>query len=77
MDLKEQTQNILKECVENILSACGLHTNDLIDAIVAKSLDEIEEVHTEKESKESMYDGMGVGKCCFCGDECNPQSQSC
>jgi hypothetical protein len=92
MDVTTQTQHILKECVENILRECGLHANDAIDAIVANSLIKIYEANEEQVSdneeqvsdneeqvsyEKDMYDGMGVGNCCFCNDECNPMSQSC
>jgi hypothetical protein len=60
MDLKKQSKDILEKCVNDILKACGLYTNDEIDAIVAQAQED-----------------MGIGKCCFCGDDCNPMSQSC
>ena len=58
MDLKKQSKDIKEKCVNDILKACGLYTNDEIDAIVAQAQDD-----------------MGIGKCCFCGDDCNPMSR--
>jgi hypothetical protein len=76
MDLVEQTQDILKKCVVNILRSYGLHTNDKIEAIVTNSLEKIEGLIKLSDENE-MYGGMGIGTCCYCGDECNPQSQQC
>jgi hypothetical protein len=45
MDVTTQIRDILKECVENILIECGLPNNDAIDAIVANSINKIEESH--------------------------------
>lgn len=79
MDLKKQSKDILEKCVNDILKACGLYTNDEIDAIVAQAqedIDEIIEAGSETDEEEPQED-MGIGKCCFCGDDCNPMSQSC
>ena len=37
------------------------------------SLDQIRHLY----SKDDMYSGMGVGICCYCEGDCNPQSQAC
>lgn len=76
-----KTQNILKECVKNVLESAGLHTNDLIDNIVNRSLLEIDEVNKSLvdivDEQNETCNELSVGECCFCGGECNPMSQSC
>lgn len=76
MDQKKQTKNILKKCVNDILKECGIYTNNIIDAIVTRALDDIDKIKEESDN-DDIYNGMEIGKCCFCEGDCNPQSQSC
>ena len=57
---------------------CTLHLKIINNNV--NSLDENNDSNDSSDSNESYdpnWDDFGIGQCCFCGNECNPCSQSC
>ena len=83
MDSKEQIRDIVSKCIDDILSSVVLSYDQrlTINRLRSEWLNQIEEIIQETKTSESDGDSIDLlelpGKCCFCGDECNPLSQSC
>ena len=72
---EDEMCDIYNDFMVSIGIVSGMHSDDrnYIENILETGFDEIRQLYDKSE----MYGGMGVGTCCYCNGDCNPQSQAC
>ena len=89
MNQTQKIKDTITKCINDILSECEIiYPSEEIKHLILKCLEDTDEILKDEEcvcgidSDDSQLHNNEhkkefVGECCFCGDQCNPLSQSC